>query len=166
MDLDLSTLRIIVQNATPGPWELVGSSLTDWDNGTYTMEWAPNGDYPNRANDAAYLVVMNPTVIGALLDRLEAAERNVLPAPLPMWADEGDDFDQKIPGEDSLTTAVRWIVEYLEAFHPTEPCRVIPDGNIVRVLFRNAGPVLPASMNGHQVAADRYLGDAFQPPSR
>lgn len=164
---DLDALRTVVQQATPGPWKLIGSCVTDWDDATrgYTMEWMSNGDYPNHKNDAAYLAVFNPEVVGALLDRIEAAERewtDVVLTPSAPVDDEDDGLDaHRRPGESPIETAVRWTREYLETFHPDEPAEVRPDGNQVRVRFQNAGPILPSAQNGHQIVVERWLGDAF-----
>lgn len=140
MKLDLKVLRKIAEEATPGPWEAVGSSVTDWSNGTFTMEWLANGQYPNLTNDLVYFTVMNPETILALIDALE------------------DTLPKESPKEDSLDIAVQWTKEYLQEFHPKEEAEVLKGTGVVLVRFADAGPILPTSLNGHPITTERRLG--------
>lgn len=84
---DLTALRELAEEATPGPWEALGRSIEQ-------MYW--NAEFPEnpvscevecssycyggtgrgvgRSEDSQFIAAANPTTILALLDRLERAE--------------------------------------------------------------------------------------------
>jgi hypothetical protein len=81
---DYAELRRIAEEATPGPWEVTGSSsVTDWRDHSYTMEWIANGtDNEDGTNcnyeaDAAFIATFNPARVLSMLEALEAAERQL-----------------------------------------------------------------------------------------
>ena len=75
-DIDYTALREIAEKATPGPWENGGSSVTNWHDHTFEMEWIPNGQddegeaegvNSNADADGAFIAAFNPQVALSLL---------------------------------------------------------------------------------------------------
>jgi hypothetical protein len=89
-DDDIKRLRELAQAATLGPWKVEGNGLDEWyvyaHDARYAAPWC--GDSPvkvawvpwepsggRHVRDSLYIAAASPDVVLALLDRLEAAER-------------------------------------------------------------------------------------------
>lgn len=86
----LSAIKARVSAATPGPWDAVNGSITDWNKGRPpTMEWVPRGAKPVDAafSDADFIVHAREDVpdLVAEVERLHA----MLPAALAQARREG-----------------------------------------------------------------------------
>lgn len=85
---DLTALRALAEKATPGPWEAFEDSDEHLAGCPPTMEWLVTATDPGeefyeeiinwgnrgRREDAEFIAAANPSVVLALLDRLERAE--------------------------------------------------------------------------------------------
>lgn len=88
--VNLDALEALAQAATPGPWywkddEMVTDAIgddedADWDFktgshvGPTTLIKTDSGQYPPRANNAAFIAAANPATVLALIARLRATE--------------------------------------------------------------------------------------------
>jgi hypothetical protein len=83
LDVDLDAIRRRLAAATPGPWSNDGSSVSDWRDHTFTMEWTPNGEGVDehgkavnaRARADADLIAHAPADLAACLARIAADAR-------------------------------------------------------------------------------------------
>lgn len=81
--IDLNELRRLTQGATPGPWHATKSVETNswavWSDTTRLMELRPTKtvDMYRVSNTATFIAAASPAAISELIDRLEAAERNL-----------------------------------------------------------------------------------------
>jgi hypothetical protein len=80
-ELDLEALKKVALEATPGPWEFGGGSVTNWHDFTFEMEWIANGqgedDDGVNANvkaDGEFIATFDPPTVLSLLTRIEALE--------------------------------------------------------------------------------------------
>ena len=116
---DLARLREIAEKATPGPWENGGSSVTNWHDHTFEMEWIPNGQddegeaegvNSNADADGAFIAAFNPQVALSLLAdraRMEKAiellcEVYEAARDVSMAAVQDDDGEWSIKGDPEL----------------------------------------------------------------
>lgn len=89
--IDINELRRLAQDATPGPWYAGNGnyegrniysvvSVTDSEGFTYqpVIATAEDNDTPLWPENTSFITAVNPAVINELLDRLEAAEDEVL----------------------------------------------------------------------------------------
>ena len=81
--IDTKELRRLAQTATPGPWHATKSVETNswavWSDTTRLMELRPTKtvDMYQVSNTAAFIAAVNPAAVSELLDRLEAAEKDI-----------------------------------------------------------------------------------------
>ena len=88
--LDRARLRELAQNATPGPWTVCGNQRDEWyvyaldaryeslpgNPSPVKVAWVPREPSGGRhARDADYIAAASPDAVLALLDALDAAER-------------------------------------------------------------------------------------------
>jgi hypothetical protein len=76
---DLERLEALARAATPGPWEVVGSSVTNWRDGSCDMEWLPNGSSDaynaNSEADAEYIAAASPDTVLAHIAEIRRLQR-------------------------------------------------------------------------------------------
>ena len=71
--LDFAKLEEVARAATPGPWESAGSSVTNWHDFTFEMEWIANGQEnedgtnANYRADAEYIATFDPPTVLRLI---------------------------------------------------------------------------------------------------
>lgn len=108
-DLDLAALRKVAEAATPGPWRhpdhgSVFAADSEQPDGTHVAvarcgdEWVPSGGlmcWRQAKANATHIAAFNPAVALALLDRLDAAERELaqLRDALRPFAERARDLD-------------------------------------------------------------------------
>lgn len=72
--------------ATPGPWQVFGGTVSDFDREypcSLSMEWVPNAvgeDEDARSDENAYLIVDAVNALPALIARIEALEAAMIQA--------------------------------------------------------------------------------------
>lgn len=102
----IEELKALDAKATQGPWECMGSSITDWnfEQATYTAEWIPNKEnYPKQRADAALIVAMRNVLPQLLADR-ERSDREWLAmmralVPLATAAGDPDEWHEASDGD-------------------------------------------------------------------
>lgn len=78
-DVRLEEILAGLEEATPGPWEVVGSSITDWGReweASMSMEFIPNGHdegMNSRSDaDAAHIARCDPDTMRSILTELKS----------------------------------------------------------------------------------------------
>ena len=93
-DINITELRKIAENATPGPWQWEPPSGEDWpvEDESLVTTWSADDGYPKSVvtgwgydasgteagpQDRAFIATFNPEMVLALLDRVEKAEQTI-----------------------------------------------------------------------------------------
>ena len=130
--IDINKMRRLAQAATPGPWTAAGPSFGeslpkylnevvidregDEDDG-YSICAAPIGLNEECSDDMAFIAEANPLTIEELLDRIEAAEKEV--ESLRQGIAFRDDVVATLAVErDALRTALEKIADWDSAWGP------------------------------------------------
>lgn len=120
--IDINELRRLAQGATPGPWSGCGPSFGESlpkylnevvvdregdEDDCYSICNAPIGLDEEHSADMTFIAAANPAVVSELLDRLEAAEKD-----LESWKGLAQQFGNEA---DELRAAVRHEADCVEA---------------------------------------------------
>lgn len=147
-------MRAAAEAATPGPWEKFSSSVCDWNDGSFTMEFISNSAHEREPDDLAHIALANPAnvlTILAEIERLKHEEQEssewltMMREQLTMAQNERDSLSTRLAESEAREGALR---EALDRIEGQAVCVGMDgeDGNAI--MLRNIAGISRAALEG------------------